>query len=355
MIGTSPRNRGGISTVVQSYIAAGFLERWNVRYLPTHTEGSKVLKAWFMLRALVSFVAVLAQPPAFLHIHLATRASFWRKLAFVALSSARRIPIVLHVHGGHFGGYYKEGTPLRRALIRWALSRATAIIALTPSWGRMFLDIVPGANVVVIPNPVDIPVPSGNAQREEDSVLFLGRLTHEKGIDVLLDAFQAVVRRRPAATLLIGAPGDPHAIDDELRRRGIDTHVRMLGWVDGDAKDHLFRTVAVFTLPSRAEGLPVGMLEAMAHAMPVVVSRIGGVPDALADGVEGLIVPVSDAAALADALCELLADPQRQRRMGAAGRARAVAEFDQAAVIARLDDLYSRLVAARTADRQRPA
>jgi glycosyltransferase involved in cell wall biosynthesis len=87
----------------------------------------------------------------------------------------------------------------------------------------------------------------------------------------------------------------------------------------------------------------------------VVVSRIGGVPDALADGVEGLIVPVSDAAALADALCELLADPQRQRRMGAAGRARAVAEFDQAAVIARLDDLYSRLVAARTADRQRPA
>jgi glycosyltransferase involved in cell wall biosynthesis len=99
----------------------------------------------------------------------------------------------------------------------------------------------------------------------------------------------------------------------------------------------------------------VGMLEAMAHAMPVVVSRIGGVPDALADGVEGLIVPVGDAAALADALCELLADPERQRRMGAAGRVRAVAEFDRAAVMARLDDLYAGLLASPASDRERPA
>jgi len=345
MIGTSPLNRGGISTVVQSYIAAGFLERWNVRYLTTHTEGSKFRKAWFMLRGLASFAIVLARPPSFVHIHLATRASFWRKLAFIALSSARRIPIVLHVHGGHFGGYYNEGSRMRRALIRWALAQAKTLIALTPSWGRMFLDIAPGATVVVIPNPVDIPVLDGVSQREEDSVLFLGRLTHEKGIDVLLDAFEDVARRRPAARLLIGAPGNPHAIDDELRRRGIQDHVRMLGWVDGDAKDRLFRTVAVFTLPSRAEGLPVGMLEAMAHAMPVVVSRIGGVPDALADGVEGLIVPVGDARALADALCELLGDPQQQRRMGAAGRVRAVAEFDRAAVVARLDALYAGLAA----------
>jgi glycosyltransferase involved in cell wall biosynthesis len=355
MIGTSPRNRGGISTVVQSYIADGFLERWNVRYVTTHTEGSKLRKAWFMLRGLVSFAATLGRPPAFVHIHLATRASFWRKLAFIAMATVRSVPIVLHVHGGHFGGYYEEGGRLRRALIRWALSRARAIIALTPSWGRMFLELAPGATVVVIPNPVDIPTLDGAQPRETDSVLFLGRLTHEKGIDVLLDAFEQVVRRRPAATLLIGAPGDSHAIDDELRRRGIDQHVRMLGWVDGDAKDRLFRSVAVFTLPSRAEGLPVGMLEAMAHAMPVVVSRIGGVPDALADGVEGLIVPVGDAAALADALCNLLADPERQRRMGAAGRVRAVAEFDRAAVIARLDDLYAGLLASPASDRERVA
>jgi glycosyltransferase involved in cell wall biosynthesis len=111
----------------------------------------------------------------------------------------------------------------------------------------------------------------------------------------------------------------------------------------------------VFTLPSRAEGLPVGMLEAMAHAMPVVVSRIGGVPDALAHGVEGLIVPVGDADALARALCELLDDPERRRRMGAAGRARAVAEFDRAAVIARLDALYAGLAAAHAPDRRRTA
>jgi glycosyltransferase involved in cell wall biosynthesis len=353
MIGTSPLNRGGISTVVQSYRAAGFLERWHVQYLTTHTEGPKLRKAWYMLRAVLAFTAVLARPPTFVHVHLATRASFWRKLVFVAMSSLRGIPIVLHVHGGHFEGYYESGGLLRRSLIRWALGQAEMLIALTPSWAAMFRAIVPNATVAVIPNPVDIPEVDPAQQREDDSVLFLGRLTHEKGIDVLLDAFAQVVRRRPGCTLLIGAPGDRHAIDAQLQQRGIERNVRMLGWVDGARKDTLFRTAALFTLPSRAEGLPVGMLEAMAHAMPVIVSRIGGVPDALTHGVEGLIVPPGDAAALAQALCELLGDKERCRRMGAAGRARAVAEFDRAAVIARLDQLYARLSAAHAAGRKR--
>jgi glycosyltransferase involved in cell wall biosynthesis len=345
MIGTSPLNRGGISTVVQSLAAAGLLERWHVRYVTTHTEGSKLRKAAYMLSAIVSFAGVLARPPAFVHVHLATRASFWRKLLFVALSAARGIPIVLHVHGGHFQGYYDQGGSLRRACIRWALSRATLVIALTPRWADTFRAIAPGVAVEVVPNPVDIPVLDASRVRETNTVLYLGRLTHEKGIDVLLDGFAQVVQRHPQAELLIGAPGDPHAIDGELRRLGLERNVRMLGWVDGDRKDALFRTCAIFTLPSRVEGLPVGMLEAMAHAMPVVVSRVGGVPDALSDGVEGRSVPAGDAGALATALCELLDDPERRRRMGDAGRARALAEFDRAAVVAKFDAIYARRTA----------
>jgi glycosyltransferase involved in cell wall biosynthesis len=298
---------------------------------------------------------VLARPPAFIHVHMATRASFWRKLLFVALAAPRGIPIVLHVHGGHFQGYYDEGSSLRRSAIRWALSRATVVIALTQTWADAFRAIAPGVSVEVIGNPVDVPTLDATVPRDTRSVLYLGRLTHEKGIDVLLEGFAQVVRRHPDAMLMIGAPGDVHAVDGELRRLRIQDNVRMLGWVDGERKDALFRSCAIFTLPSRVEGLPVGMLEAMAYTMPVVVSRVGGVPDAMSDGVEGLCVRPGDATALAEALCALLDDPARCRRMGEAGRARALAEFDRDAVVAKLDALYARLTGPASAVRGQQA
>jgi glycosyltransferase involved in cell wall biosynthesis len=107
---------------------------------------------------------------------------------------------------------------------------------------------------------------------------------------------------------------------------------------------HLFD---VSVLPSLSEGFPNSLVEAMAAGRPVVATRVGGVPDAVADGVTGLLVPPATPALLAAALAELLADPARRAAMGAAGSARARALFHAGTVIPLLEAMYTSAPARR--------
>jgi len=100
----------------------------------------------------------------------------------------------------------------------------------------------------------------------------------------------------------------------------------------------------VFVLPSREEGLPISVLEAMAAGLPVVASRVGGIPELVVDGETGLLVPPRDPQAMAAALRRLVDDPDLRRRLGAAGRARAEELFDLPAFRQAHLDLYERLL-----------
>ena len=82
-----------------------------------------------MLLAMAAFMPMLLRPPALVHIHIASGPSFWRKLYFIALARARRIPILLHVHAGQFNHFYQTASPFKQALIRFALASAQMIYA----------------------------------------------------------------------------------------------------------------------------------------------------------------------------------------------------------------------------------
>jgi glycosyltransferase involved in cell wall biosynthesis len=122
------------------------------------------------------------------------------------------------------------------------------------------------------------------------------------------------------------------------RERGVSERVHFLGYrADSGA---LLDQLDVVVLPSWIEGLPLVVLEAMAHARPVVATSVGGSPELVADGETGLLVPPRDPRALADAVRSLVADPERARRLGLAGRGRAEREFSEAAMTARVLEVY---------------
>ncbi|MFT3968642.1 MAG: glycosyltransferase family 4 protein, partial [Sphingobium sp.] len=124
------------------------------------------------------------------------------------------------------------------------------------------------------------------------------------------------------------------------RSMGIGNVVDLPGWIDGERKQDLLRTSGIYILPSHNEGLPVSLLEAMSHGLAVIGSRVGGIPELIRDGTDGLLVDAGDVAAIADALERLLSDDALRERLGSAARARIDDAFSDRAVLPLLDQLY---------------
>jgi len=154
-------------------------------------------------------------------------------------------------------------------------------------------------------------------------LLVVGRLRIRKGVDVLLAAMPDLLRRQPAARLLIAGDGEHRAsLERAAAALGLGEAVSFLGRAGAARVRLLLRGAAALVVPSIYEGMPLVVLEAMAAAVPVVASRVSGIPEVVEDGSTGWLVPPEEPARLAAALAAALADPAEARRRGAAGRER---------------------------------
>jgi glycosyltransferase involved in cell wall biosynthesis len=158
-------------------------------------------------------------------------------------------------------------------------------------------------DVRIAPSGIELPELT-NGEAEPLQVLFVGRLSPEKGIEELLAATDGL-------DLVVAGDGP-------LRERV----PQALGFVSPDELARLYARAAVFVCPSRRDGFPVACAEAMAHARPVVATAVGGLPDMVVDGETGLLVPPRDPQALRAAIDRLLADPDLRRRLGQNARTR---------------------------------
>jgi glycosyltransferase involved in cell wall biosynthesis len=196
----------------------------------------------------------------------------------------------------------------------------------------------------VMPNPApSFAAPEGKgAPRAGVGVLYLGGFANPvKGGEVMLDALPELVSAAPEARFVLAGPGDPPSRLEELIERL--PVVEWAGWLDERAKARALADCDVFLLPSLSEGLPVALLEAMAAGKAVVATSVGGIPDAVRDGVDGVLIEPGDPDAVRAAVGRLVADRDERERLGAAARA-AVAE-SQAAFCDRLDAVYRELAA----------
>lgn len=157
-------------------------------------------------------------------------------------------------------------------------------------------------------------------------VVFTGRLIKAKGLLELLEAWPLLLREVPRAHLLLVGDGtDREALRARARALGVAERVHLAGWVE-DVVPFLWAADA-FALPSHTEGMPNGLLEAMATGLPCVATSVGAVPDVLRDGGAGPLVPPRDPRALAPALVAVLEGEAAARRLGAAARARVEAHY----------------------------
>jgi starch synthase len=247
---------------------------------------------------------------------------------------------------------------------RTAIESADAIIAVSQGMAadiRVTYPAVPADRVHVIYNGIDARQYRADRGRDvldalgidpaRPSVVFVGRVTRQKGLPVLLRAAEHI---DPAAQLVLCA-GQADTPELEAEVTGLVSHLRATRsgviWIPGMlAKDEVIQILShatVFVCPSLYEPLGIVNLEAMACGAAVVASAVGGIPEVVADGETGLLVPPDDEAALATAINTLLGDPARTAAMGARGRVRAEAEFSWDLIARQTAELYRQLVIAR--------
>ncbi len=344
MLGTAFESRGGIGAVVNAYRAYGLFERWPIDYVPTHRDGGAVRKLLTLIKALLTVITLLARHRrAVMHVHSASRASFWRKSIFITLAMCAKCPVILHLHGGGFARFYDaECGKVRRRIIRFFLERATRVIVLSERWRAWITGIADNRQVVCIPNPVP-PAEEWSLSPRRNMVLFLGRLERRKGIFDLLDAVAALRAHIPDLELVCAGDGDPGPVARYAGRLGIEDAVSLPGWVGPAEKQSLMNLAAVYVLPSYAEGLPVSLLEAMAAGVPVAATSVGGIPDVVADGVNGFLFAPGDRPMLQRLLRRLMHDPELGKRMALAARETVRLRFSAEHVLAQLDKLYGDL------------
>jgi glycosyltransferase involved in cell wall biosynthesis len=174
----------------------------------------------------------------------------------------------------------------------------------------------------------------------------VGLLKERKGHEILFQALPPILEEFPRLTLLVVGEG---ALREELeamtRQQGIDRHVRFTGFRNDVLR--LMGAMDILVLPSKNEGFGYVLAEAMSLSKPVVASRISSIPEVVEEGRTGLLVPPGDAAALRDALLELLRDPPRARRMGAAGRRRVERLFSLERMLDQVEELFGEIVGGR--------
>jgi len=266
----------------------------------------------------------------------------------VHASVVRRLgmPVVTTVHGFTGGGW-------KNRFYEWLQSRAfrrfDAVVAVSrPLAHRVVRSGVPASRIHTVPNAWRQgapPLERAAARRAlgipgDDFVVgWVGRLSPEKGADVLLDALPHL-SGVPLAVSVVGTGAEQVALQARARELGLNGRVRWHGAVS-DA-ERVFPAFDVCVLSSRAEGTPVVLFEAMAAGVPIVASRVGGVPDVVSPA-EAALVRSEDPVALAAEIRRVHSDPVAARQRACAAQARLVREFGVAPWLDRYDAIYRRV------------
>jgi glycosyltransferase involved in cell wall biosynthesis len=310
-----------------------------IRLLTEHNVGGDIVDShptWrprsplTTTRLVAASARTLMQIPAgeVAHVHLSERGSFLREGSFVALARWRGLVTVATIHGASLMPFARRYPWLVSAVLR----RAHLITCMDQEVLELVQRSAPRVRSEIVPNPTVIDGSFLPADATDEVVVFAGEIGLRKGADVLHRAWRLVAQRRAhARCLMVGPAGDFKPPDTE--------RLEVRAAVGPFEMKEILRHARVVALPSRAEGMPMVLTEAMSLARPFVSTPVGGIPELAGAG--GTLVPVGDELALAESLIELLADPGLAREIGNRGRQFCLETRSVEVVDALLRNLYT--------------
>jgi O-antigen/teichoic acid export membrane protein/glycosyltransferase involved in cell wall biosynthesis len=329
---------GGISTMISEILHSSLTREFEFRHLASQADEYGPLgKIGLAILTFIRFgAALLWWRPSVAYIHVGGNASLYRKVPFIALARLSGRRVVTHFHAGDFDFYYHDQPWLGRQIIRRGLGLSHQLIAVSDNLGQRLRDLLPSAKVAVVPNGIKTAIfkHRRKAPARQTRLLFVGAMGRLKGERDLIHALQQAPELEPSLRVTLLGNG-AETIRPFAQTSSVWPLIEHLGPAPLEKRVKFFKQADLFVLPTYAEGMPVSVLEAMAAGLPVISTRVGGIPELIEDGVEGYLVAPGDVEALANRITRLIRDPSERRRMGERARAKA-RNFDEKLVLARL-------------------
>lgn len=272
------------------------------------------------------------------HVHASSGPSFWRKRMIISLAKMFHKKVVFHCHGGMFPLFYERHP---RSVAKTVL-KCDCVIALSLWWKQWFETAIHHPNVVVIKNVIAQPH-IHKIKHEKFTLLFLGLLGQNKGIYDLLDVLSIHKEAlKGKAELLIGGNGEVDKVQRIISERGLQTLAKLQGWVSGEKKVKLLNSADAYILPSYHEGVPISILEAESYGLPIISTKVGGIPEIVADGENGILIIPGDQDSLYQAIITLIDNKNIAISMG--NKSLAIAEEHLPEHVEKqLTDMYNKL------------
>jgi glycosyltransferase involved in cell wall biosynthesis len=293
-----------------------------VSRLGVHRRTDDTLSAWFdHLQAQHK-----RHPYDLLHAYFVTQAGF------VAAYAGRllELPVVVSARGNDLDRAVFD--PGKAAHILFALQHASAVTANSQELVKKARALSDNREVIYIPNGIDTtrfsPAPRDGALagalglKNQPVLGFVGEARHKKGLSSLLLAFRQIARQRPTSLLIVGSvrSGEDKDLLKVFQKQNPSLDLIVTGDVPASLMPRYYSLIDVLAMPSVRDGLPNALLEGMACERAIVSTPVGGIPDAIRHGEDGLLIPANDFSSLADAVQQLLGDPSLRQRLGRKAR-----------------------------------
>jgi glycosyltransferase involved in cell wall biosynthesis len=362
--GHLPPPSGGVATYYQSLLNSSLPQQVDLQFVQTSTHKRMLSQSGkFSVANIISAIAdcarftkaVIKQRPELSHIATAFGLSFVKHSVCVLVARFFGSRVLLHPHCG-FSALYSTQPRWWQAFFRSVIRMTNGVITLSSEWNKL-LEIIPDCNVYYLPNAMDLSSYRDIFQARRTAakevpllkVLYLGYLGKDKGsFDLIEAAKELAAKKVPVVFDLVGGDleiGEVELLQEEIERANLSQVVKMHPFAEGRGKLNAFNNADVFVYPSYFEGMPMAVIEAMACGLPIIATKIGGLPDLVCDGLNGILVDARCPGQLANAIQLLSSNPDLRSKMGLNSFQIAYKKYDIEVLVPRLVSIYTKALA----------
>ena len=361
LIGPLPPPAGGIATATRDLLTSELKEEFVLLHVnnstkqPVNKKGKiSILNAiGFASQIFLSFVETIYYRPHIVQIESSSGISFLKNSFFVLIAKLtfRKVIISIHGSGLRFIQFYRGLPFFGRSYVRSILLKCNMIRILSDTWISAFISEfgLERSKICVIPNAVRLEDFNKGASlkdqlRDRITLLFLGWVGEKKGIFDLLDSVEILESKGYQFKLLVVGPemkkGDADRVRKAVAHKHLEKRVMILGEKERREALKYYYAADIYVLPSYSEGLPLGILEAMAAGLPIVATKVGAIPEIIKEGINGFLIDPGDVPGLASKIELLVRDRALRERIGANNVAKIRKEYSLAVYTKMFKKLY---------------
>lgn len=327
------KTRGGITTLIADILESPLKSDFDFEYIESQADDfGQIQKLILAIQSWFRCIWIcLSERPKLVYVHLGSNASLYRESVFIYLAKIFKKKVVTHFHAGDIDNYFPKQNRFGRWFIKRAIEKSDSIIAVSHESKKQLERIANCLSVVVIENAINTEsfckIPMIRENRNTTNLLFVGATGKLKGERDLIEALSILSRdKKPNLRISFLGYGAENLMQ-ECENRGITDLIDFLGIASLDDRIKYFANADIFILPTYAEAMPISIIEAMAAGLPVISTTVGGIPELIDDGIDGLLFTPGDTNALAKKIALLVNDRESRNRIGKAARQKSIEQI----------------------------